>query len=414
MITGPPFDAVDSPESPDVSDSGGDKRTPRSLAVTVLKVSGDGPALTKAQKRFNQLVEKLKVQRGDLRRWQTFQRSYQEQIRDKYQPMVSRLRSQRIALAQLFDQALDGRELGKRERDKAQYLLNQLIAGLLADGEEPLVVALHDKHAGASFAELRRERMQELRTAATEALQIDVTAYSGDESPAAFEAWLEERVRAAHADGAKPGPAPGRKSAKAGRRETARAEVAEGGTRALRGAYRKLVSELHPDRETDSAEQARKTELMQRVNQAYKAGDLLALLELQLNIEQIDAAALAGLADEKLRHYIHVLEEQTRQLRDELAEMIEPFTMVLGDVPARRVTAEAVQQLLDRDMRDLKTTLRKIEMDVICFRDISQLKQSLGSYHIEPLDDDDLDMPDDWGAGHAVRGPTRRRHGRGG
>jgi hypothetical protein len=44
----------------------------------------------------------------------------------------------------------------------------------------------------------------------------------------------------------------------------------------------------------------------------YKAGDLLALLELQLSIEQIDPKALAGLAEERLRHYIHVLEEQSR------------------------------------------------------------------------------------------------------
>jgi curved DNA-binding protein CbpA len=42
----------------------------------------------------------------------------------------------------------------------------------------------------------------------------------------------------------------------------------------VREVFRKLASELHPDRETDPAEHARKTELMQRVNQAYKAGDL--------------------------------------------------------------------------------------------------------------------------------------------
>jgi len=67
-----------------------------------------------------------------------------------------------------------------------------------------------------------------------------------------------------------------------------RDQAAQGGTRAVREVFRKLASELHPDRETDPAEHARKTELMQRVNQTYKAGDLLALLELQLSIEQID------------------------------------------------------------------------------------------------------------------------------
>jgi ATP-dependent helicase/DNAse subunit B len=169
-----------------------------------------------------------------------------------------------------------------------------------------------------------------------------------------------------------------------------------------------LVSELHPDREADPVEQVRKTELMQQVNQAYKAGDLLALLELQFSIEQIDAAALAGLAEDRLRHYVHVLEEQSRQLREELAEVIEPFAAVLGESPGRRVTTDAVQRLLDRDIRELKTIVRKVEMDVICFRDIRQLKQSLGEYHVEPLDDDELDMPDDFDSWARPRPPAGR------
>jgi len=242
---------------------------------------------------------------------------------------------------------------------------------------------------------------------ANEALDIDVDAYAGGESPAEFESWIEAQIRASHEEAAAEEPAPKRKSAKSSQREAAREQVVEGGTRAVREAYRKLVSELHPDRETDPQEQMRKTELMQRVNQAYKAGDLLGLLEMQLSLEQIDAAALAGLADEKLRHYVHVLEEQGRQLRDELAELIEPFTVVLGETSARKVTTDAVQRRLDHDIRELKTTLRKIEMDVICFQDIRQLKQSLGQYHVEPLDDEELDMPDDFDP--SARGAGGRR-----
>ena len=364
--------------------------------VAVLGVPGAQTALNKPQKRFNLLVEKLKGQRGELQRWQAYQRFYQQQQSEQYQPMVARLREQRMEMAQLLDAALDGRELGKRERDKARYLLNQMIAALLEDGAEPVLVNLHDKYSAASFDDLKRERMDALRAAANEALAIDVDAYAGGESPEEFESWIEEQIRAAHAQAAQANPPPKPKSGKPSKREAMRDEVAAGGTRAVREAYRKLVSELHPDREADPREQARKTELMQQVNQAYKAGDLLALLELQFSIEQIDAAALAGLAEDRLRHYVHVLEEQSRQLREELAAVIEPFAALLGESPGRKVTTDAVQRLLDRDIRALKTILRKVEMDVICFRDIRQLKQSLGEYHVEPLDDDELDMPDDF------------------
>jgi len=389
-------------------------------AVAVLGVAASGPALTKTQKRFNQLIDKLKGQREEVKRWEAYRRFYQQQLSDKYQPMVTRLREQRVVMAQLLDQALDGGELGKRERDKAQYLLQQLLEALLEAGEEPLLVRLHDKYAAASLQELRRERMDALRAAAHEALDIDVDAYGGGESPAEFESWLEDQVRASReqsAAAAEGDAAPKRKSAKASKREALREQVVEGGTRAVREAYRKLVSELHPDRESDPTEQIRKTELMQQVNQAYKSGDLLGLLELQLRLEQIDASALAGLADERLRHYVHVLEEQSRQLRDELSELIEPFALVLGESSARRVTPDAVQRLLDQDIRDMKAVLRKLEMDVICFRDVRQLKQSLGQYSVEPLDDDELQMPDDWQMsddleparrGAAPRGGSRR------
>jgi len=365
-------------------------------AVAVPGVPGTHGSQSKAQRRFNQLVEKLKSQRDELRRWQAYQRFYQQQQSDTYQPLIARLREQRVAMAQLLDAALDGRELGRRERDKAKYLLNQMIAALLEEGAEPLLVRLHDKYSAASFDDLRRERMDVLRAVANEALAIDVDAYAGGETPEEFESWIEEQIRAAHVKEAQADPPAKRRSAKPSKREAMREQVAEGGTRAVREAYRRLVSELHPDREADPGEQIRKTELMQQVNHAYKAGDLLALLEIQISIEQIDAAALAGLAEDRLRHYVHVLEEQSRQLREELADVIEPFTVVLGETAARKVTTDAVQRLLDRDIRELKTILRKVEMDVICFRDIRQLKQSLGEYHVEPLDDDDLEMPDDF------------------
>jgi hypothetical protein len=136
------------------------------------------------------------------------------------------------------------------------------------------------------------------------------------------------------------------------------------------------VSELHPDRETDPEEHARKTELMQRVNQAYKAGDLLALLEVQLSIEQIDPAALAGLAEERLRRYIHVLEEQSRRLREELADFVAPFAAAIGDPRGRKVTPAMAQSALEADIREVKGLMRALEADLARFRDISHANQN--------------------------------------
>src|SRR3546814_14629934 len=58
-----------------------------------------------------------------------------------------------------------------------------------------------------------------------------------------------------------------------------------------------------PDRESDERQRQAKTALMQRVNQAYAANDLLALLELQLEIEQIDPSHIANAGEARLKHY---------------------------------------------------------------------------------------------------------------
>ena len=175
----------------------------------------------------------------------------------------------------------------------------------------------------------------------------------------------------------------------------------------MREIFRKLVSELHPDRETDPAEHARKTELMQRVNQAYEAGDLLALLELQLGIEQIDPQALAGLAEERLRHYIHVLEEQSRRLRDELVEFVSPFAMAMGESRVRKLTPALVQQALEVDIREIHALVRTLEGDLVRFRDIPSFKRSLRDYEIDRFADMELGAPPEF----RPRRPQRRRRG---
>lgn len=159
----------------------------------------------------------------------------------------------------------------------------------------------------------------------------------------------------------------------------------------MRAVYRKLASELHPDRELDPDERVRKTALMQRVNQAYEAGDLLALLELQLEVEQLDAGALAGLARSRLMHYNLVLAEQLARLEEELVEVTLPFARVQpGPVP-RNFSPATVSRTLDADLKEMKAILRELKQDVVRFRDVDYLKASIRYYRVERPDEDELE-----------------------
>lgn len=352
--------------------------------VPASRGAGDASPSSRARKRFQQLIDRLRKQREDIGRWHAFRHVYRQRLADEYEPLAARLRDKRRALAILLDRAIEGESLGKRERNNARDILTRLLTDLLAEADDPELIRIYDKYAEISFEAERHERLVLLKALASEEFGVDVDAYQGGEAPQEFEDWLraqakEARAQSSSAEAAKTTG----KSAKAAAREARLQQTAEGGVRVVRDVFRKLVSELHPDRETDPVEQARKTELMQRVNKAYNAGDLLTLLELQISIEQIDSSALAGLAEDRLRHYVHVLEEQSRELRDELAEIVAPFSLAAGNANPRGVTPAAVQRALDGDVRSMKATLRAVELDLLRFKNGRSVNASLGRYWIK-------------------------------
>lgn len=341
------------------------------MTVGVFPVRGEavvGAPSSKAQKQFNKLIERMASQRNEIRLWQAYKLVYQQKLAGEYEPLASRLREKRIAIVQILDRAMDNASLAKRERKKVRGILDHMLSELLAEAEDPELVRIYDKYADVSFGDARRVRVQVLKAMASEEYGIDVDAYSGEESPEDLTDWLREQVRAAQGD---PAPTKPTKAAKLN---------AEGGTRAVREVFRKLVSELHPDRESDPAEHARKTELMQRVNQAYKARDLLSLLEVQARLDRVDAQFITGLAEKRLRHYMHVLEEQSRRMREELAQIVASFHAAVGEPRPRTITPAVVQRALDADIVRLKATLRTVEMDLIRFKNTRNLKQSLEHY----------------------------------
>ena len=355
---------------------------------------------SKGQKQFDKLLTRLRSQRKEIARWEAFKRVYQERLSGEYQPLAKRLRGKRIDTAKLLDHALERKVLKKRERDKVWETLSGLLLALLAEEEDAELIQLHDKYADVGFADQRQRKMDLLRTSAGEAFGIDAAAYGGNaHSPEELADWIADQVRAATTPVE---PAPG-EGAKATAREVREERVIEGGARSMRAIFRKLVSELHPDRETDLKEHARKTQLMQKVNKAYKNGDLFTLLEMQRGIEHGAAAGPAGVTDERFRHYNHVLEKQSVRLRQELAALMAPFEMVVGEAVSRKITPDDVRRALDADIIDLKSVLRTVELDFVQFQGVLQLKPALKNRPFDPTDGEPWVMPNEPRRGYRGR-----------
>jgi hypothetical protein len=354
---------------------------------SVVVIVGSTRTLSTIQRRFNQLIARLQDQRQELARWKTFQQEFHERMARDYEPLSTQLRQKQIEMVKLLDRTLDGKGLGSKQRHKVFDIFSQILQDLLAEASDAELVRLYDKYADVAFTDEQKNAIETMTTLAREAFGIDTQDYSGGEGPEELAAWIGEQVRRSESE---PAPSPKRKrKSRAGLSEAMANKTAEGGTRALREIFRKLVSELHPDREADPAKLLRKTDLMKEVNRAYAAGDLLRLLEIQLDIEQIDAAKIANLAEEQLGRYIKVFEEQSRRLREEIAEILEPFAMVTGRRSSTQLTPECVRRALQSDIQGLKHLLRDIESDLVRFQDTRQLKDSIRLYRIEPMEEED-------------------------
>ncbi len=358
--------------------------------LTPIAVPGSAPALSKAQKLFNALIRKIEAQRQSLQQWRDYETVHRQRVAAEIGPMQARLLKGRIAMVALLDQALDAKALGKTQRAKVREILLGQLSEVLSEAPDADLIRLYDKHSDVSFEEEQQDDRDFVQAIASDMFGVELDAEQAPRSPEELAQLIAEKMAAEReAEAARPKPER-KKSAKAAARQAEREQAAQGASRSLREVYRQLASALHPDREPDLEERARKTALMQQANRAYEAGDLLALLELQLQIEQIDPAALAGVAEDRLAHYNLVLEDQLRRLQEELSDLVAPFAMALGGRVPRQFGPELVQRAMDEEVRELELSAQQLEADLIRFQDIKVLKSSLKHYRLMPVDDDEM------------------------
>lgn len=255
-------------------------------------------------------------------------------------------------------------------------MITELAGEILADGGYDDLKVTYNRHSRSDFdaeeAALEADNLEVLKSAVADALGVDLDDADVD-SPEALRELAEEHLRAresAHA-GRKKSP---KQAAREAAREAEKTQIGK----TLQDIYRKLAVALHPDLEPDPAERARKTELMQRVNVAYEAKDLLLLLELQLRFEQVDPTKVDTIAEDRLRHYNAILDEQARQLDDELRELELPYRMALELSPSARLSPERVVQQIRVDAEMLRARVALVRGDTVAFQDIKQLKAWLG------------------------------------
>ncbi|WP_069705926.1 J domain-containing protein [Burkholderia seminalis] len=369
--------------------------TARRGAAVVIAPGHEAASLSKAQKTFNTLVKQIEQRRERLGAWDAVMPAFQKKFVDGLLPLEQASTALRIRLLNLLDDAFLQKGLSKAEQRTLSALIADMARNLLDFSDDAQLKIIYNRHAKSDDdrpAADRAPAKQHAEPTPDVAPADDLDMLSPDKLAERMQAELDEqfeRDMAAHeareAQRAKRRKAP-RQSAAAARREAEQAES----SKSIREVYRKLASALHPDRETDPQEQARKTVLMQRVNHAYAKGNLLQLLELQLEIEQIDRRAIDGLSEDRLTRYNGILEEQIRELDQEIRHVENDFRRTYGIAPSVKLAPDTVMRTLTRDIaamqrsnHDLTVTLREFD-DPENVRDwLKDMKRRPASSHFD-------------------------------
>jgi hypothetical protein len=398
-----------------------DVQTPVTAGLVALP--GSEKALSAQQRRFNTLIAQINGERERLAAWEAAVARFQTQAAAELPPRQARLRAQQRRLVVTLDQLLATADqlkpkLTRRRRDAVRDALTELVAAMLENGPDVELAALHDKHADISLAEqaqwdaeIAREMFAQVFGDAAvpegEHGSVDEFMAAAHERLAERARAQQERAEAASARRASRRKAQGKAPGKKEREAQALALAREQAGQSLRQVFRKLASQLHPDRAVDAADRVRRTGLMQRVNQAYEANDLLAMLTLQLETEQIDHADLAALPEERLLHYNLVLQEQLDTLRQQIGECAAPFMQGRRGVPS----PSRAQELLAAQVAEIEAVIRGIDADLAVLADPRQRIGLIDTWVAQAAQDD----PDDAAIAMfsaMMAGPSPRRRTR--
>ena len=344
--------------------------------VVALKFSD--AALTPAQKAFNRLLTRIENLSAKLETTRTLADGHRVRRAIELEPLERAQFALMRQMVLLLAARLERKGLTRAQKQAATAIACGLSEALALQGDAEMQT-LHDALSPQTLDEKGREAADDMRAMLEDILGEPL--HAGDEPGAmdnpdvVLQAAMRRLGSQAEAEKAQ---RHARRAAKSG---TARQRKAEQDTldaqTALRTLYRQLASALHPDRETDPAERARKTALMSEANAAYERRDLVTLLHLRLRAEHLDAGTVAGLAREKVAALTVLLKEQVSALEHDLWTLEQQVRGEFELPPDAVLSAASLQRNLRGRQQLIQLQIVQMQRDFQRVQDDAQLKRWL-------------------------------------
>jgi hypothetical protein len=332
--------------------------------------------LSRWQREFNTLSAEVTALRGTLADAQDLLHAYRAHVAQVLEPrwrdMVAVRRDWVLAADRVLQRQSTWPKAQRLTRKRQKHLVEFLLAlidDLLTDMDaDDELTAIHDRYSDISLQESIELGQALMPSMLGQALSEDATQGRDDDDADDVASILRRALGQLDAQMQRNQARRDRQAQARGgptKAERKREQAAKDVSQSLRDVYRKLASTLHPDREPDATERARKTQLMQQANQAYEQGDLLQLLSLQLSVLQTDANALARADDARLKLYCQALRDQRQVLATEITQCEAPIRQALqhgprGPLPERR----ALLAHVDSEAKRLKRSVAAMRSNI--------------------------------------------------
>lgn len=269
-------------------------------------------AFSPQQKKLDRLIDKIEQQKLELKQWQQAEEDLQQYTHKTFMPVYHELHGVLFEQLEQLWTHLQETDFTKAELivldEKIQYLADYLQDSQAMSAEEAnkvneIFTYYQQRTEHAQFRKSQKKTNELERFFKNESVPDPADAEG-------FEEWASDHFQQI------------REQAKLKRQQEKQEQAAAMAEQSLKTVYLKIAANIHPDREVSDVKKIKKTELLQRANEAYAEQDLFTLLRMQLQIEQDQDVSQKGLSAEQLKFYQLALDAQSQKLQEQIDALI--------------------------------------------------------------------------------------------
>lgn len=329
-------------------------------------------ALSPQQKKLDHLIDKIEQQKQELQQWQQAEEELQQYTHKTFMPIYHELHGVLFKQLEQLWKHLQETTFSKAELvvldEKIQYLANYL-----KDSQAMSVQQAHKVNEIFTYYQQRAEHAQ-FRKSQKKVNELETFFKNEHPSDLAdvevFEEWESDHFQQA------------REQARLKRQQEKQEQAAAMAEQSLKTVYLKIAAIIHPDREVNDVKKIKKTELLQRANEAYAEQDLFTLLRMQLQIEQDQDVSKKGLSAEQLKFYQLALDAQSQKLQEQIDALINRLvwsskTRIAVKKSKGKVQIADLYKQIDEDTSAIKQQIKVEKERLMYIKKVSGLEMFL-------------------------------------